>query len=203
MNKHTASPRYWIARVVRAAVARLMQLNAIVLRTWLYWTVPGLEFTGKGQRIASTASLRPTDNGCLVIGPDVVLCRGVEITVQQGRASVGPSTFIGAWSTIVARCGVSIGRDCLIAERVTIRDQDHVVHGVAGVPVARAGFSTAPIVIGDDVWIGAGAVILKGVTIGRGAVVAANAVVTGGVGEFEIVGGVPARRIGSRRLRVE
>lgn len=59
--------------------------------------------------------------------------------------------------------------------------------------------NSAPIVIGEDVWIAAGAVVLKGTTIGRGAVVAANAVVTRDVADYEIVGGVPAKRIGERR----
>jgi acetyltransferase-like isoleucine patch superfamily enzyme len=53
-------------------------------------------------------------------------------------------------------------------------------------------------VIGDDVWLGAGAVITPGVRIGTGAVIGANCVVTHDVPEYEIWGGVPARRIGSR-----
>lgn len=76
------------------------------------------------------------------------------------------------------------------------------MHGPLDVPIAKAGFRTAPITIGDNVWIGAGAVILKGVTIGKGAVVAANAVVNRDVAEFEIVGGVPARNIGMRTGRM-
>lgn len=55
-----------------------------------------------------------------------------------------------------------------------------------------------PIVIVADVWIGANAVILRGVTIGRGAIVAAGAVVTRSVPEFEIWGGVPAKKLGVR-----
>jgi galactoside O-acetyltransferase len=55
-----------------------------------------------------------------------------------------------------------------------------------------------PIVVGDDVWIGANATVLRGITIGRGAVVGANSVVTRDVAPFSIVGGVPARVIGHR-----
>ncbi|WP_433956069.1 acyltransferase [Janibacter indicus] len=58
---------------------------------------------------------------------------------------------------------------------------------------------TAPIHVEDDVWVGAGAIVLKGVTIGTGAVVAAGSVVTKSVDEYAIVAGVPARVIGSRR----
>lgn len=157
----------------------------------------------RGGGIAWTAHLRVTDGGRLSIGPSVAISRGVEITVQGADVRIGEASFIGPWTSIVAKSGVMIGRNALIAERVSIRDQDHEVHGAEGVPIAQAGFRMQPIVIGNDVWIGAGAAVLKGVTIGNGAVVAANAVVTCDVAENEIVGGVPARRIGIRDLRSE
>lgn len=133
-----------------------------------------------------------------MIAEACVMSRGMEIVAQGGHVSIGANTFVGPWVTITAKDGVSVGRDCLIAERVSIRDQDHRVHGDRAVPIKDAGFEIAPIEIGDGVWIGAGAVILKGVRIGRGAVVAANAVVNRDVADFEIVGGLPARHIGTR-----
>ena len=74
-------------------------------------------------------------------------------------------------------------------------------HGMAAEElIVRQPWSRGDVSIGDDVWIGAGAVILPGVWIGRGAVVAAGAVVRQDVEEYAIVAGVPARVIGSRRL---
>jgi acetyltransferase-like isoleucine patch superfamily enzyme len=61
------------------------------------------------------------------------------------------------------------------------------------------GIITTPIVIEDDVWIGHGAVILKGVTLGQGSIIAASAVVTKDVSPYSIVGGIPAKIIGSRK----
>jgi acetyltransferase-like isoleucine patch superfamily enzyme len=59
--------------------------------------------------------------------------------------------------------------------------------------------SSRDVLIGDDVWIGAGAVLLPGARVGNGAVIAAGAVVNATVPEYEIWGGVPARRIGERK----
>ncbi len=189
MSELLASARYWIARVVRASIARLEVLLSILIRQWLLYSSPGLEFIGDGQRIALSSRLRPSGRAYLSIGSAVTVCRGTEIRVDGGMVSIGASTYIGPWSSIMANHAIEIGSDVLIAERVTIRDQDHFIHGDSGVPIALAGFNALPILIGNDVWIGAGAVLLKGVRVGSGAVIAANAVVTSDVGEFEIVGG--------------
>lgn len=61
------------------------------------------------------------------------------------------------------------------------------------IPTKEQDYFDAPIVIGDDVWIGAGAIILAGVTIGKGAIIAAGAIVNRDVPEYAIVGGVPAK----------
>ena len=74
---------------------------------------------------------------------------------------------------------------------MSIRDQDHRFgHGLT---TAKAGFTTAPILIGNNVWIGAKATVIKGVTIGDNVVVAANSVVTHDIPSNVVVAGVPAR----------
>lgn len=78
-------------------------------------------------------------------------------------------------------------------------DTDHAF-ARTDIPMNRQGITTAPIHIGDDVWIGHGVAILKGVTIGNGAIVAAGAVVNKDVAPFDIVGGVPARVLGNRKV---
>jgi galactoside O-acetyltransferase len=79
----------------------------------------------------------------------------------------------------------------LIAAHAVITSRQHPAR------LPRFGVTAdAPVAIDDDVWIGAGAIVLPGVRIGRGAIVGAGAVVTGNVEPFTIVGGVPARPIG-------
>lgn len=109
---------------------------------------------------------------------------------------IGSDSYIGAGAVIAASELITIGRDALIAEYVTIRDQDHEFesHG----PTRLAGMRTAPIHIGDNVWIGAKATITRGVTIGDNAVVGANSVVTGDVPADAVYAGAPARLIRMR-----
>ena len=110
------------------------------------------------------------------------------IRVDSGSVlSIGDGTVINKDTDIVVKASVTIGRACLISEKVYIRDNDgHEINGVEGV---------ASITICDHVWIGHGATILKGVEIGTGAVVAAGAVVTDRVQPRSLVGGNPATTI--------
>ncbi len=117
-----------------------------------------------------------------------------DVTIDASRHSVvevGPKGWLGPGSFVAAQERVILGEGSMIAEYVTIRDHDHV-HD-AGHTMEDWCYATAPIIIGEDVWIGAKATVVPGVTIGDHAVVAANAVVTHDVKPGERVGGVPAR----------
>lgn len=92
---------------------------------------------------------------------------------------------------------IEIGADVMIAPRVYILDVDHRFDDRAR-PISAQGYEIAPIRIQDGVWIGAGAVITKGVTIGEGAVIGANSVVTRDVAPYAIIGRVPAKLIRHR-----
>ena len=106
------------------------------------------------------------------------------------RIEFGDQVDIGEFTHIRANGGLRIGSRVLIAAHVTITTREHTV------ALPRWGKTTdAPIAIEDDVWIGAGAIVLPGVTIGRGSVVAAGAVVAADVPPFTVVGGVPAKTI--------
>jgi virginiamycin A acetyltransferase len=119
-----------------------------------------------------------------------------QINIGQYTQVNGPGVFI-----MGAIHGVSIGNFCSIARNVTIQEHNHNYSRVSSYFFQKHFFtgkeeddivSNGPIIIGNDVWIGANATILSGVTIGDGAVIAANALVTKDVSPYAIVGGVPA-----------
>jgi acetyltransferase-like isoleucine patch superfamily enzyme len=118
-----------------------------------------------------------------------------DVLIQgSGEITIGERSFIGSYSTIGCNDKISIGKNVMIAQSVSIRDTDHNFSDLDS-PMINQGISTDPIVIHDNVWIGHGAVITKGITISSGAIIGANAVVTKDVEENAIVGGVPAKLI--------
>lgn len=147
---------------------------------------------GKGTYVANGVEFKATDGGSISIGRNCQIQAGAVLVAKSGRLVIGDNSFVG-WGTIIcANEQLLIGDDCLIAEHVTIRDQNH------GTNIELGSFRlqrqlTAPITINSNVWIGAKSTILSGVSIGRNSVVAANAVVTKDVVESSIVGGVPAK----------
>jgi acetyltransferase-like isoleucine patch superfamily enzyme len=116
-----------------------------------------------------------------------------------GDIYLGDGSSIGHDSVVVARERVTIGKRCMVAGRCYILDVDHDFVDLE-VPIADQGLRISPVTIGDDVWLGAGAVVLRGVTIGDGAIVGANSVVTKDVPARAIVAGVPAVEIGRREV---
>lgn len=123
----------------------------------------------------------------------MVIDRFADITVKHGILEIGARSYIGQFSVICARESIVIGSDCLIAEHVSIRDQDHRFG--LGLLTAEAGFTTSSISIGDNVWIGAKTTVTKGVSIGDNAVIGANSVVTQDIPPNSVAVGAPARVI--------
>lgn len=138
--------------------------------------------------------------GCLMEGG--VLISG-EAPVKIGRYT----SILGPNSSIYARHDeVKIGSFCSIARNFDLQGFNHNLKLPTTYFIRKNFFkekvkesvSKGPVVIGNDVWIGAKCTVLSGVTIGDGAVVAANSVVTTDVPPYAVVGGVPAKVIGQR-----
>lgn len=131
-------------------------------------------------------------NGRLVLGEMNTIYPGATIRIDQGWMVTGEEVSFGSGCHIYEpRAGLSIGNRCMIGGGVLICG---VNHG----PTRHHKSQSLPVEIGDDAWIGMGAVIAPGVTIGSGAMVAAGAVVVKDVPTGAMVAGVPARYIRDR-----
>jgi acetyltransferase-like isoleucine patch superfamily enzyme len=145
----------------------------------------------------------------IALGRGAYVGRHVELTAAQGGSIV-----IGDDTSLQDECLISgdvrIGAHCLFGKYIfagsthhrfrdkpswLIRDQDASIHAH---PAEAVGAISAPIRIEDDCWLGQGVVVQPGIYVGRGAVIGANTVVTSDIGPYEIHGGVPNRKIGTR-----
>jgi acetyltransferase-like isoleucine patch superfamily enzyme/glycosyltransferase involved in cell wall biosynthesis len=135
---------------------------------------------------------------------ETYLTRGVDISrISVGRRTYGP---LAVWTWNQDNEHLTIGHFCSIADGVKfLLGGNHPFKGVSTFPfkvkyfgAQEEAFTKGPITIKDDVWIGADAIILSGVTIGQGAIIAAGSVVTKSIPPYSIVGGNPARILKNR-----
>jgi acetyltransferase-like isoleucine patch superfamily enzyme len=156
-------------------------------------SLDGLAFIGPG------CALEVSRRGALELGRWSWIGHGCKIRSHEGSVSIGAKTVLGQECTISSYQHVSIGRECVIADRVMLIDFDHGMVEVER-PIRVQGIYKRDVHVGNNVWIGYGACILRGVTVGDNAVIGTNAVVTKDVPANAVVGGVPARLI---RMREE
>jgi maltose O-acetyltransferase len=128
------------------------------------------------------------DGKCEIWGPLTVRPLGASSNV-----SIGARSFLNTDIRFGAPARITIGARVQVGPGVMFETS---THGLVYLPGKGRGTAFHPVVIEDEAWIGAGAIITPGVTVGRGAVVAAGAVVIDDVAPHTLVGGVPARVIG-------
>jgi acetyltransferase-like isoleucine patch superfamily enzyme len=131
-------------------------------------------------------------NAILKIGRWSWVGHGTKIRVHEGEVSIGAKTVMGQECTISAYQHVSIGNECIVADRVMLIDFDHGVVEVER-PIRLQGIYKRDVRVGSNVWMGYGSCVLRGVSIGHNSVIGTNAVVTKDVPENAVVGGVPAK----------
>jgi len=153
-----------------------------------------------GNHISIGVGVEITGHENIEIGNNFSIMRFSSIYAHESNLVLGNNISINSNSCIGAADGgeIVIGSNVLIAQNVVLRASDHDFNN-AKIPIKEQRHSGGKIVIGDDCWIGANAVITRNVCIGSHSIVGAGAVVTKDVEPYSIVAGVPARLI-RRRL---
>lgn len=137
------------------------------------------------------------------IGEDTLIGEGVALSagmvpgqqcISSPVVTIGDRCLIGRGSGIVGHFSIVIGNDVWTGHHVYITDQNHGYEDITR-PISQQTQPEKSVVIGDGSWLGYGAVVLPGVTIGRHCVIGANSVVTGDIPDFSVAVGVPARVI--------
>lgn len=176
-----------LKRFLRFYRGHLAHLFIEEIFSWLLRPLPGL--IGMTLRWLFYRALCPELSSFCLIYPNVYLTHTYGLRI-------GKSFAVNTGALIDARGGIRIGDNVLIGPYVVIVSSDHDIYSDG--PIAHKNHIMTPVEIGNDVWIGAHAVITAGVKIGDGAVIGAGAVVTRDVLPGSIVAGVPAKSIGSR-----
>ena len=180
-------------------LARNRMLNPRYARLlWRYLWRRGLTPAGRRWRthgpvfFGRRLELKVEPRGRLDFGRFVWIGDGSKIRCHEGQVEIGAKTVMGQECTISAYQHVRIGEQCVIADRAMFIDFDHGVVEVER-PIRLQGIYKRDVEVGNNVWIGYGACILRGVRVGDNSVIGTNAVVTRDVPANAVVGGVPAR----------
>ena len=161
-------------------------------RWYVRLLAPLYQHRGRGSKIYHSVRMDTPPYRHFWLGKHSVIESFCCINNAVGDVTIGDYTRIGIHNTIIGP--VCIGNHVNLAQGITITALNHNFEDTSK-RIDEQGISTKPVVIGDDVWIGANAVVLPGVTIGSHCVVAAGAVVTKDVPDHTLVGGVPAKII--------
>ena len=161
-------------------------------RWYIRLLAPLYQERGRGSKIYWSVRMDTPPYRLFSLGQNSVVESYSCINNAVGDVIIGDHTRIGIHNTIIGP--VTIGSHVNLAQSITVTALNHNFSDTTR-RIDEQGISTNPVTIEDDVWIGANAVILPGVTIGQHAVVAAGAVVTADVPANTVVGGVPARII--------
>ena len=181
--RHRAWTRYHLVRYWRFLVMRLRHPDVVT---------EGMVYLGRGVELRA----RP-GYGRIVLGRWVHLGDGNRLRAHEGTLRIGDKTVLGRENTLNCYLDLEVGAHCIVAVWVYMGDFDHRTDDVH-VPIKDQGIVKSPVCIGDDVWVGVKASVLRGADVGHGSVVAAHAVVRGDFPPFSVVAGVPGRVVRDR-----
>ncbi|WP_411275597.1 acyltransferase [Daejeonella sp.] len=177
----------------RIALRMLAPKNEYRPRVWVKWVLNPLKHKrGKGSVIRNNTrtDLFPYNN--FSIGEFAIIEDFTTINNAVGDVTIGDKTIVGIGSVIIGP--VSIGNNVMIAQNIVISGLNHGYEDV-NLPPSEQDVTCNPIIISDNVWIGANSVITAGVTLGKHCVIGAGSIVTKNVPAYSVAVGNPARVI--------
>ena len=192
----TSNPRPH--RLIMACFHRLAFYKQIY-RRWLLGQM-GIQYGENctiGDYTDFKLGLRQGQWGSLELGNQVILSQGVILHSYGGSIAIADDVSLGPNTTIYGHGGVTIGKNTLIAMNCSILSSNHTIPSEHDY-IRDHPDILHPTVIEEDVWLGAGVIVLGGVTIGKGSVVGAGAVVSHSLPPYSIAVGVPAKVIRRR-----
>ena len=187
--RHKLKESPWLKRTIDWLIMNQRDARP---RWYIRLLAPVYQHRGHGSKIYRSVRMDTPPYRRFALGRNSVVESFSCINNAVGDVIIGDHTRVGLHNTIIGP--VTIGSHVNLAQGITVTALNHNF-SETGKRIDAQGVSTTPVVISDDVWIGANAVILPGVTIGRHSVVAAGAIVTKDVPDGCVVGGVPAKII--------
>jgi acetyltransferase-like isoleucine patch superfamily enzyme len=177
----------------RLSIWMLMPSGQARPRIWVKWFVnPFFHKKGKGARIQGRTRMDVFPFNGFYLGSQSTIEDFCTVNNGVGEVQIGNKTRIGIGSVLIGP--VSIGDDVRLAQNIVVSGLNHNYQDIS-LPISEQGVTTEQVYIGDETWIGANAVILPGVFIGKHCVVAAGSIVTRNVPSNSVVAGNPARII--------
>jgi acetyltransferase-like isoleucine patch superfamily enzyme len=185
------------ARAYRSVLGSLG--NGCFIERGVRWQVPLRAFLGQRVMVGENCFVDAHSlTGRVELKDDVWLSRDCYLIAGRGaEVIVEERAYIGHRCLFYGHGGIRVGQDALLANDVQLICGNHTF-ARRDLPIRSQPTEERPIVIGDDVWLGASAIVLGGVTVGQGAVVGAGAVVTRDLPPYSIARGVPAKIVGER-----
>ena len=178
-------------RLKKMALWALIPKNQARPRLWVkLFLNPFKHKKGKGSLIRKRTRMDLMPFNDFSIGSDSTIEDFTTVNNGVGAVRIGNRTRIGLGCVIIGP--VTIGNDIMFAQHIVVSGLNHGYQDI-NIPISLQAVETKPIIIEDEVWIGANAVITAGVTIGKHSVVAGGSVVTKSVPPFSVVGGNPAK----------
>ena len=170
---------------------------------WMVLRHPGKISLGDRVSIDDNVMLDASGAGeqGITLGDDVIISRNCVIQGKTGPIRIGNRADIGVGCIFSSITGIDVGQAVLIAGQCYIGGGQYRSDRLDIPMMDQGNYSTGPVVIGDDVWLGSGVAVLDGVQVGKGAIIGSGAVVTRDIPEYSIAVGVPARVVSNRAER--